>query len=189
LLPGIEAKVEPVPGIDGGGRLSIRGRNIMAGYLKADAPGVLQPPEQGWHDSGDIVTIDHAGFVTIRGRAKRFAKIGGEMVSLPAVEGYAAKLWPAAEHAVVTRPDPRKGEQLVLFTTYVDAAASQLQAWGRANGIAELAIPRDIRVVEALPVLGTGKLDYVTMGDQAARAAAAPEEVVGADEVTEALSS
>jgi acyl-[acyl-carrier-protein]-phospholipid O-acyltransferase/long-chain-fatty-acid--[acyl-carrier-protein] ligase len=163
LLPGIEARLDPVPGIEEGGRLSIRGPNVMAGYLKADAPGVLQPPSDGWHDSGDIVTMDHAGFVTIRGRAKRFAKIGGEMISLPAVESYAATLWPAADHAVVTRPDPRKGEQLVLFTTQADATASALQAWGRANGVTELALPRDIRVVDALPVLGTGKLDHVTM--------------------------
>ncbi|KAK0338859.1 hypothetical protein LTR94_036912, partial [Friedmanniomyces endolithicus] len=94
----------------------------------------------------------------------RFAKIGGEMISLPAVEGYASALWPDAEHAVVTRPDARKGEQLVLFTTRKGAKASDLQAWGRSNGITELAIPRDIREVDALPVLGTGKLDYVTMG-------------------------
>jgi acyl-[acyl-carrier-protein]-phospholipid O-acyltransferase/long-chain-fatty-acid--[acyl-carrier-protein] ligase len=140
----------------------------MAGYMKADAPGVLQPPEEGWHDSGDIVTIDGEGFVTIRGRAKRFAKIGGEMVSLPAVEGYAAALWPDAEHAVVTRPDARKGEQLVLFTTRKGAKAGDLQAWGRANGVTELAIPRDIRELDALPVLGTGKLDYVSMNAMAA---------------------
>ncbi|WP_230772817.1 acyl-[ACP]--phospholipid O-acyltransferase [Sphingomonas sp. Leaf4] len=165
LLPGMEARIDPVPGIAAGGRLFVRGPNIMAGYLKADAPGLLQPPENGWHDSGDIVTIDAAGFVTINGRAKRFAKIGGEMISLPAVEGYAAKLWPGADHAVVTRPDPRKGEQLVLFTTRTDATVAALQEWARANGVAELAIPRDLRIVEALPVLGTGKLDYVTMGE------------------------
>jgi acyl-[acyl-carrier-protein]-phospholipid O-acyltransferase/long-chain-fatty-acid--[acyl-carrier-protein] ligase len=168
LLPGIEAKLDDVPGITEGGRLSIRGPNIMAGYMKADAPGVLQPPEEGWHDSGDIVTIDGEGFVTIRGRAKRFAKIGGEMVSLPAVEGYAAALWPDAEHAVVTRPDARKGERLVLFTTRKGAKAGDLQAWGRANGVTELAIPRDIRELDALPVLGTGKLDYVSMNAMAA---------------------
>jgi acyl-[acyl-carrier-protein]-phospholipid O-acyltransferase/long-chain-fatty-acid--[acyl-carrier-protein] ligase len=168
LLPGIEAKLEDVPGIAEGGRLSIRGPNIMAGYLKSDAPGLLQPPEGGWHDTGDIVTIDAEGFVTIRGRAKRFAKIGGEMVSLPAVEGYAAKVWPDAEHAVVTRPDARKGEQLVLFTTAKDAKAGDLQSWGKANGVTELSLPRDIRVLDALPVLGTGKLDYVTMGQMAA---------------------
>lgn len=163
LLPGIEPCVEEVPGIADGGRLSIRGPNVMMGYMKADAPGILQPPEEGWHDTGDIVSIDDQGFVTIRGRAKRFAKIGGEMISLPAVEAYAAALWPGAEHAVVTRPDARKGEQLVLFTTHKGAKAGDLQAWGRSNGVTELSLPRDIREVEALPVLGTGKLDYVSM--------------------------
>jgi acyl-[acyl-carrier-protein]-phospholipid O-acyltransferase / long-chain-fatty-acid--[acyl-carrier-protein] ligase len=163
LLPGIEAKVDPVPGIETGGRLKICGPNIMAGYLKVDSPGLLQPPEGGWHDTGDIVELDPEGFVTIRGRAKRFAKIGGEMVSLPAVESYAAALWPDSDHAVVTRPDPKKGEQLILFTTRKDAQAKGLQAWARSNGVTELMIPRDVRVMDALPVLGTGKLDYVTM--------------------------
>jgi acyl-[acyl-carrier-protein]-phospholipid O-acyltransferase/long-chain-fatty-acid--[acyl-carrier-protein] ligase len=164
LLPAIEARLEPVPGIDdeGGsvGRLAIRGPNIMAGYYKADAPGLLQPPADGWHDSGDIVKIDAEGFVAIRGRAKRFAKIGGEMISLPAVEGYAAAVWPGFDHAVVTRPDARKGEQLVLFTTRPGAAASDLLGWAKAHGAAEIAVPKDIRTLDALPVLGTGKLDY-----------------------------
>jgi acyl-[acyl-carrier-protein]-phospholipid O-acyltransferase/long-chain-fatty-acid--[acyl-carrier-protein] ligase len=164
LLPGMEARLDPVPGITEGGKLSVRGPNVMAGYFKADAPGVLQPPEDGWHDSGDIVTIDDEGFIAIRGRAKRFAKIGGEMVSLPAVEGYAASVWPGFDHAVVTRPDPRKGEQLVLFTTNKAARFAELSAWGKANGIAELMIPRDIRPLDALPVLGTGKTDYVAIG-------------------------
>jgi acyl-[acyl-carrier-protein]-phospholipid O-acyltransferase/long-chain-fatty-acid--[acyl-carrier-protein] ligase len=167
LLPAIEARLDPVPGIEEGGRLFIRGPNVMAGYFLASKPGKLQPPHEGWHDTGDIVTIDEAGFITIRGRAKRFAKIGGEMVSLPAVEGYAAAVWPGAEHAVVTRPDARKGEQLVLFTTAKDAGQKALQQWGRDNGVAELMIPRDIRVLDALPVLGTGKIDYVALGDAA----------------------
>ena len=173
LLPAIEAKLDPVPGIDEGGRLSIRGPNVMAGYMKADAPGVLQPPKDGWHDTGDIVTIDERGFIAIRGRAKRFAKIGGEMLSLPAVEGYAAALWPDAMHAVVTRPDPKKGEQLVLLTTQAGASATALQVWARGAGVAELMVPRDIRILDALPVLGTGKLDYVTMSTMAAEPVAA----------------
>jgi len=165
LLPAIEARLDVVPGIEDGGRLYIRGPNVMAGYLLAAEPGKLQPPQEGWHDTGDIVTIDDAGFVAIRGRAKRFAKIGGEMVSLPAVEGYAASVWPAAEHAVVTRPDPRKGEQLVLFTTAKDATQKALQDWCKAHGVAELMIPRDIRLLDALPVLGTGKIDYVRLAE------------------------
>jgi acyl-[acyl-carrier-protein]-phospholipid O-acyltransferase/long-chain-fatty-acid--[acyl-carrier-protein] ligase len=169
LLPGMEARLEEVPGIDTGKRLFLRGPNVMAGYLKTDAPGILQPPDDGWHDTGDIVSLDGDGFVTIRGRAKRFAKVAGEMVSLPAVEGYAAALWPDADHAVVTRPDARKGEQLVLFTTAAGATAGALQAWSRANGIAEFSVPKDVRPVAALPVLGTGKVDYVTLGAMAAQ--------------------
>lgn len=166
LLPGIEARLEDVPGIEEGGRLFIRGPNVMAGYMLASDPGVLKPPADGWHDTGDIVTIDEDGFIIIRGRAKRFAKIGGEMVSLPAVEGYAAACWPESDNAVVTRPDPSKGEQLVLFTTASEAEHKALQQWGKTNGISELMIPRDIRVVEELPVLGTGKIDYVTLGER-----------------------
>jgi acyl-[acyl-carrier-protein]-phospholipid O-acyltransferase/long-chain-fatty-acid--[acyl-carrier-protein] ligase len=174
LLPAIEAKVEPVEGInsekDSVGRLSIRGPNVMVGYYKVDRPAELQPPEGGWHDTGDIVALDEAGFVTICGRARRFAKIGGEMISLPAVEGYAAAAWPGFAYAVVTRPDPKKGEQLVLFTTAPGAAVAALQSWAKANGVAELAVPRDIRTVPELPVLGTGKLDYVRLSEMAAAA-------------------
>ncbi len=172
LLPGIEARLDAVPGIDfavneRGGRLFLRGPNVMAGYMLASDPGVLQPPHEGWHDTGDIVSIDGAGFVTIRGRAKRFAKIGGEMVSLPAVESLADACWRGSANAVVTRPDPRKGEVLVLFTTAPGASAATLQAHGKAAGSAELGIPRDIRIVRALPALGTGKTDYVTLGEMA----------------------
>jgi acyl-[acyl-carrier-protein]-phospholipid O-acyltransferase/long-chain-fatty-acid--[acyl-carrier-protein] ligase len=167
LLPGIEARLEPVPGIAEGARLYVRGPNVMAGYMLASDPGVLVPPVDGWHDTGDIVTLDEAGFITIRGRAKRFAKVGGEMVSLPAVEGYAAQCWPGFAHAVVTRPDAKKGEVLVLFTTCPQAEPKALQQWGRAHGATELMIPRDIRVLVELPVLGTGKVDYVTLATMA----------------------
>lgn len=167
LLPGIEARLEPVPGIAEGARLYVRGPNVMAGYMLAGAPGLLQPPAEGWHDTGDIVTLDETGFVTIRGRAKRFAKIGGEMVSLPAVEGYAAQCWPGHAHAVVTRPDSKKGEVLVLFTTCPTAETKALQQWGRAHGTTELMVPRDIRVLADLPTLGTGKFDYVALGEMA----------------------
>src|SRR5262249_34189661 len=114
ILPGMEARLEAVPGIDDGGPLSRRGPDVMEGHLRAETPGVLDPPPEGWHDTGDIVTIDPEGFIAIKGRAKRFAKIGGEMVSLAAVEGLASELWPEAIAAAATAPDLRKGERIVL---------------------------------------------------------------------------
>jgi acyl-[acyl-carrier-protein]-phospholipid O-acyltransferase/long-chain-fatty-acid--[acyl-carrier-protein] ligase len=160
LLPGIEARLMAVPGIEDGGRLSVRGPNVMLGYLKADAPGILEPPPDGWYDTGDIVTIDHAGFVTIKGRAKRFAKIAGEMVSLAAAETLANSVWKDAAHAVVAIPDARKGERLLLVTTQQDAAPRALLSVARDRGIAEIMVPREVMVVDKLPLLGTGKTDY-----------------------------
>jgi acyl-CoA synthetase (AMP-forming)/AMP-acid ligase II len=110
----------------------------MLGYLKADNPGVLQPPEEGWHDTGDIVSIDRDGFVTIKGRAKRFAKIGGEMISLAAIETLASELWPDALSAVVTQPDPRRGERVVLVTERKHATRAAFQAHARAKGASDL---------------------------------------------------
>ena len=157
-LPAIETKLAPVEGIHEGGRLLVRGPNVMAGYMLSDAPGIVQPPADGWHDTGDIVTIDD-GFITIRGRAKRFAKLAGEMVSLAAVESLAANLWPDANHVVVALPDVRKGEQLVLVTDKADAGKSDLLAYAQSNGFPELWVPRAILIVPNIPVLASGKTD------------------------------
>jgi acyl-[acyl-carrier-protein]-phospholipid O-acyltransferase/long-chain-fatty-acid--[acyl-carrier-protein] ligase len=163
FLPGIEYALDPVPGVDGG-RLSVRGPNIMLGYLKTDKPGAIQPPATergvGWYDTGDIVSIDAEGFVTIRGRAKRFAKIGGEMVSLTAVEELATRAWPEHQHAAVSLPDFQKGEQIVLVTTRRDAGRQDLSARARADGMSELHVPKRIVTAEKLPLLGSGKTDY-----------------------------
>ena len=108
FLPGIEWRLEPVEGIHEGGRLSVRGPNVMRGYLDPEAPGGIDPPEDGWHDMGDIVSVDD-GMVRILGRAKRFAKVGGEMISLAAIEAVAQGLWPEFNHVVVALPDPAQG--------------------------------------------------------------------------------
>ncbi|MBS1141608.1 MAG: AMP-dependent synthetase and ligase:Phospholipid/glycerol acyltransferase [Proteobacteria bacterium] len=167
LLPGVEHKLVPVPGIDGGGILHVRGPNVMAGYLKADQPGVLQPPVSdigdGWYETGDVVELDEDGFVKIVGRVKRFAKIAGEMVSLEVVEKLATATSPALPHAASSQPDPAKGEALVLFTTDGELTRELLAAKAREIGVPELAVPRKIHKVEALPLLGTGKIDYVTL--------------------------
>ncbi|MFD2263140.1 acyl-[ACP]--phospholipid O-acyltransferase [Lacibacterium aquatile] len=174
FLPAIQYRLEDVPGIDKGGRLYVRGPNIMLGYLKAEAPGLLQEPEEGWYDTGDIVSVDEDGFVTIQGRAKRFAKIAGEMVSLAAAEMLANDVWPSESHAVIALPDPRKGEQLVLVTTRQDATAKDLLAKAREKGIAEIMVPRNLKIVDKLPLLGTGKTDYPALSRMGADWAAKP---------------
>jgi acyl-[acyl-carrier-protein]-phospholipid O-acyltransferase/long-chain-fatty-acid--[acyl-carrier-protein] ligase len=161
LLPGIETRIERVEGITRGGRLFVRGPNVMAGYLGAE--GQVEPPADGWHDTGDVVEMTDDGWITILGRVKRFAKIGGEMVSLTAAEDLAAAVWPGARHAVISLPDPKKGERLVLVTDQHDAEVGRLLAYAKEIGASELAAPRRIVRVHDIPVLGSGKTDYVAI--------------------------
>ncbi|MRG71309.1 acyl-[ACP]--phospholipid O-acyltransferase [Alphaproteobacteria bacterium HT1-32] len=168
VLPGIDWRLEEVPGVEEGGKLHVRGPNIMLGYLKSDKPGDLQPPPGDEYDTGDIVTVSDDGFVTIIGRAKRFAKIAGEMISLNAVENHVSKLWPDHAHAVVSISDPKKGEALVLITEKKRAGKKTLSDFIRKQGGTELMVPKQIIQRDELPVLGTGKLDYVSLGKIAA---------------------
>lgn len=164
LLPGVEYFIEPVEGVDSGGRLHVSGPNVMLGYLTAEAPGVLTPPASvagpGWYDTGDIIVMDEDGFISIAGRARRFAKIGGEMVSLTAAEELASAVWPGTAHAVVTLPDTHKGEMLVLVTEHAGATRSELSGYARESGIGEINVPRRIITVRRMPLLGSGKTDY-----------------------------
>lgn len=176
LMPGVDYRLEAVPGIEEGGRLHVRGPNVMAGYYLADAPGVLKPPLEGWHDTGDIVTVEAQGFVTIKGRAKRFAKIAGEMVSLAQVEQMLSDYSPEQLHAVVAAPDSKKGERLILVTTAREATRGAVQQHLKAKGSNELMAPSEVMIVDAIPLLGSGKTDYVQLArlvaEKLARAAA-----------------
>jgi acyl-[acyl-carrier-protein]-phospholipid O-acyltransferase/long-chain-fatty-acid--[acyl-carrier-protein] ligase len=163
ILPGMDARLEKVEGVEEGGRLFVRGPNVMLGYLKVENPGVLEPPAEGWHDTGDIVTIDAEGFIAIKGRAKRFAKIGGEMISLAAVEALASDLWPDALSVVVAVPDVRKGERLVLVTQKKDATRADIQAFAKTRHAADLMIPSEVWVQDKLPLLGAGKVDAMAV--------------------------
>jgi acyl-[acyl-carrier-protein]-phospholipid O-acyltransferase / long-chain-fatty-acid--[acyl-carrier-protein] ligase len=160
LLPLIEHRLDPVPGIAEGGRLLLRGPNVMEGYLRPEAPGELAPPEEGWHDTGDIVRIDDEGFVTIAGRAKRFAKLAGEMVSLAVAERIAVAAYPDYRHAVVALPDARRGERLMLVSDAPEVSREALIEAAHRERLPEIAIAREVCRVTALPLLGSGKTDY-----------------------------
>jgi acyl-[acyl-carrier-protein]-phospholipid O-acyltransferase/long-chain-fatty-acid--[acyl-carrier-protein] ligase len=162
-----KTSLAPVEGIEEGGRLIVKGPNIMKGYIKAD--GSIAPPPETGYDTGDIVTIDEDGFITIIGRAKRFAKIGGEMVSLAYVEEAVQEVWPDEPHAAVSLSgDDSKGESIVLLTERKNADREELRAALVKNGMAEIAIPKKVIVVDALPRIGVGKVDYKTAANMAA---------------------
>lgn len=164
LLPNLDSKLLPVEGIERGGRLLVKGGNVMKGYLLYDNPGILNTDEldenDGWYDTGDIVAIDEEGFLTIEGRAKRFAKIAGEMVALETAERIFREAYPDFNHAAITREDRAKGEAIVIFTTAPETDRSTLTQMARKLGSPELAISRDVRPIKELPRLGSGKLDY-----------------------------
>ena len=162
FMPCMEHKLAPVEGINDAGQLHVCGPNIMLGYLLAGNPGKLVPPEsiygKGWYDTGDIVDVDDEGFITIRGRSKRFAKVSGEMVSLTAVEQLAINAWPEAHHAAISLPDAKKGEQIILVTTQKQATVIDLMT--ASPGVAHISVPKKILIVDAIPVMATGKVNY-----------------------------
>jgi len=170
-MSGIECYIQPTEGIKDGGRLVVKGPNIMLGYLLHGQGANIQPPATergpGWYDTGDIASIDSNGFITILGRAKRFAKIGGEMVSLTAVEEMALQVWPDFTHAAVNLSDEKKGEKIILITNNKAADRKQFQEYARSNKIGELNIPKKIILTEDFPTLGTGKTDYITLTELA----------------------
>jgi acyl-[acyl-carrier-protein]-phospholipid O-acyltransferase/long-chain-fatty-acid--[acyl-carrier-protein] ligase len=169
FLSGIEYRIVPVPGIEQGGVLHVRGPNLMMGYMFSDAPGVLQTPRSelgaGWYNTGDVVSVDDDGFVTIHGRVKRFAKIAGEMVSLERVEHIAYQASPAFKHAALVEMT-HTGESTVLLTTDPQLDRIALMHTARKLNIRELAVARRVMKVDTLPLLGSGKVDYVTLKQQ-----------------------
>lgn len=167
LLPAIDYQVIPVSGVSVGGRLMVRGVNVMLGYLQPGGCGVperpMTPLGSQWYDTGDVVVIDEAGFVRIVGRVKRFAKIGGEMVSLSAVEACAAAVWPEAHHAVVALPDGHKGEILCLVTEGEAMKRHTLLDYINRSNMSRLHLPTKMLAIPEMPIKGVGKIDYPTL--------------------------
>jgi acyl-[acyl-carrier-protein]-phospholipid O-acyltransferase/long-chain-fatty-acid--[acyl-carrier-protein] ligase len=169
FVPAVEHRLEDVPGVKDAGLLHVRGPNVMRGYLLYDTPGVIRTDalQDGWYNTGDIVSVDDADFVYIRGRVKRFAKIAGEMISLEVVEQIAGKAAPGFAHAASARADASKGEAIILFTEAPSLTRDQLMAAAKSMGAPELAVPRVVLPIAEIPLLGSGKTDYLRLKEMA----------------------
>ncbi len=163
LLPAVEWKCEPIEGLEEGGRLFVRGPNIMRGYLNREANEEFASL-CGWYDTGDIATVDPEGYLHIRGRLKRFAKISGEMVSLTAVEEALAGAFPQYglrfQIAVLNKPDPDKGEALIAVSNEPKLKLDEVRSVLREKGFSNLYVPRELKTVREIPKLGTGKVHH-----------------------------
>jgi acyl-[acyl-carrier-protein]-phospholipid O-acyltransferase/long-chain-fatty-acid--[acyl-carrier-protein] ligase len=169
-MPGVTAKVtnldtgEPCKAGESG-MLWIKGPNVMQGYLHRDDL-TSQVIKEGWYQTGDIAFVDDEGFVHITGRESRFSKIGGEMVPHIKIEEVLCQLLGASEDAspelaVTAVPDEKKGERLIVLHTRLDKSVGELRKGLSAAGLPNLFIPSadSFIEVEAIPILGTGKLD------------------------------
>ncbi|WP_216827782.1 AMP-binding protein [Alkalihalobacterium elongatum] len=160
MIPGVQYKLKKVEGIEKGGSLLVKGPNLMKGYLIHEKGFV---PLNDWYDTGDVVEIDDYGYITIKSRLKRFAKIGGEMVSLNLVEDIVAQCFDDIGFAAVSIPDKRKGEKIVLFTNQEEFNMRELKRYVKANKHSALLIPAEVKQIEEIPLLGSGKTDYVKL--------------------------
>ncbi len=163
FMPGMEYKLEKVEGVTEGGRLWVRGPNIMCGYLNVEADEKFVACG-GWYDTGDVGRVDEDGFLYILGRLKRFAKVSGEMVSLAAAEEALAGAFPQYglrfQIAVVARPDSDRGEALVAVCNEPRLKPEEIRAAISKKGLSNLYVPKEIKFVPDIPKLGTGKVDH-----------------------------
>ena len=145
------------------GMLLASGPSIFSGYLNHDGPSPFVELEgKQWYRTGDLVVADADNWLAFKGRLKRFLKAGGEMISLPALEEPFSKRYPADENGpkvAVEGIETPGGRQIALFTTFplTLREASQILVEDGLRGVMRL---DEVRQIETIPVLGTGKTDY-----------------------------
>jgi acyl-[acyl-carrier-protein]-phospholipid O-acyltransferase/long-chain-fatty-acid--[acyl-carrier-protein] ligase len=167
LLSGVQVKIEDVDTgqelpVGREGKIMVKGELVMKGYLN-DAEETARRIKDGWYETGDMGMMDEDGYLWHRGRLKRFVKIGGEMVSLVRVETVLQELLPEdIDCTVVDVPDPVKGARIVAVTT-AEINHQEIQR-EMALTLPHLAIPKDFLVIEELPKLGSGKVDFRAVG-------------------------
>jgi acyl-[acyl-carrier-protein]-phospholipid O-acyltransferase/long-chain-fatty-acid--[acyl-carrier-protein] ligase len=160
ILPHMQFFLKNINGVKDGGQLYIKGPNVMMGYLHTDEPEVINSLKDGWHDTGDIAEVDENLFISIKGRVKRFAKIGGEMISLATIDGIACDMWPEATSVAAAKFDPKKGQKIILITNCINAKLEDLRSLMKSSGLPEIYVPAQLVIVEQIPLLGSGKADY-----------------------------
>jgi acyl-[acyl-carrier-protein]-phospholipid O-acyltransferase / long-chain-fatty-acid--[acyl-carrier-protein] ligase len=160
------------------GLLWVTGPHVMLGYLNQPdlTSAVLR---DGWYNTGDVVTIDEDGFITIVGRESRFAKVGGEQVPFAAIEEALAMLTGSSEdgapRAVVSAvPDEATGERLIVVHTALDRSPDELVKGLVDAGLPRLYIPApvDFYEIDSMPLIGIGKVDLEAINRFAQQAAA-----------------
>jgi acyl-[acyl-carrier-protein]-phospholipid O-acyltransferase/long-chain-fatty-acid--[acyl-carrier-protein] ligase len=176
-LPGVAVRVvDPETGArlppGQAGLLFIRGPNVMLGYWQNPVK-TAEVLKDGWYNTGDIVTIDRDGFITITDRLSRFSKLGGEMVPHGAIEDafHQALGAPGPVLAVTAVPDERKGERLVVLCTDEAGPVERLQQIMKDSALPNLWKPAPDGYYRrgSLPILGSGKLDLKALKAAAVR--------------------
>jgi acyl-[acyl-carrier-protein]-phospholipid O-acyltransferase/long-chain-fatty-acid--[acyl-carrier-protein] ligase len=182
-LPGVSVRiVDPDTGqpldINQPGLLWVSGPNIMLGYLGRPEK-TAEVLRDGWYNTGDIATVDEDGFLRVTDRLSRFSKIGGEMVPHLMIEEKLQELAGAVEQvfAVTSVPDEKKGERLAVLHTLPEEKLQEVLAKLAESDLPALWKPRPQQFfrVEALPYLGTGKLDLRRLREVALAAGGPPE--------------
>jgi long-chain-fatty-acid--[acyl-carrier-protein] ligase len=170
-LPGVEIKIVDLDSHEElktgeRGLILVNGPNVFGQYMGVDKDPFLELENERWYDTGDLGYLNEEGFLFLAGRLKRFVKIAGEMISLPAIESALAQRWPADESGAVLaveaiESEDKRPELFLLSSVKIDLEEAN-EALKEA-GFSNLSKLKKLIELETMPLLGTGKTDYQTI--------------------------